>query len=99
MLCPCFHDQADLESCPTEEVLLIGDPNKVYGEQWYFTYTAEAFESQLVLQKAGEVEEQARLEAEAEVSISPHAIPLCLFRRSACETGTATPVGSSPWSG
>lgn len=67
MLCPCCNDQADLEACPTEEILLIGDPNKVYGEQWYFTYTAEAFESQLNLQRAGEAEEKARLEAEAEV--------------------------------
>ncbi|CAM9322283.1 unnamed protein product, partial [Laminaria digitata] len=67
-MCDWNDFKADLESCPTEEILLIGDPNKVYGEQWYFTYTAEAFESQLVLQKAGEVEEQARLEAEAEAA-------------------------------
>lgn len=59
--------QANLEACPTEEILLIGDPDKVYGEQWYFTYTAEAFETQLKLQKAGEEEDRARLEAEAEV--------------------------------
>lgn len=52
----------------------------MYGEQWYFTYTAEAFESQLVLQKAGEVEEQARLEAEAEVKRPPRDIKLRRLR-------------------
>lgn len=70
--------------------MLIGDPNKVYGEQWYFTYTAEAFESQLALQKAGEVEEQARLEAEAEVNLSPLDTRITLRTRSSHETGKAT---------
>lgn len=59
--------QVDLEACPTEEILLIGDPKKVYGEQWYFTFTSEAFETQLKMQTAGAEEEKARLEAEAEV--------------------------------
>lgn len=61
--------KADLEACPTEEILLVGDPDKVHGEQWFFTYTAEAFEAQLTVLQAGEKEEQARLEAEAEVRI------------------------------
>lgn len=62
--------QADLEACPTEEILIVADPNKVYGEQWYFTFTAEAFETQLKLQTAGAEEEKARQEAEAEVGTS-----------------------------
>ena len=45
----------------------MADPNKVYGEQWYFTFTAEAFETQLKLQTAEAEEEKARQEAEAEV--------------------------------
>ncbi len=45
----------------------MADPNKVYGEQWYFTFTAEAFETQLKLQTAEAEEEKARKEAEAEV--------------------------------
>lgn len=47
--------------------MLVADPNKVYGEQWYFTFTAEAFETQLKLQTAEAEAERARLEAEAEV--------------------------------
>lgn len=69
----------------------------MYGEQWYFTYTAEAFESQLVLQKAGEAEEQARLEAEAEVNLSP--LDITLRMRSSYEAGEATvAVGLNSWS-
>lgn len=39
----------------------------MYGERWFFTYTAEAFEEQLKQQRAREEEERERLEAEAEV--------------------------------
>lgn len=59
--------QADLEGCPTEEILLVRDPDKVYGEMWFFTFTQEAFDSQVSLAKAGEEEEKARLAAENEV--------------------------------
>lgn len=67
---PATFPQADLEACPTEEILIVADPEKVYGEQWYFTFTAEAFETQLKLQTAGAEEEKARKEAEAEVGAS-----------------------------
>lgn len=41
----------------------------MYGERWFFTYTAEAFEEHLKKQRDREEEEKARLEAEAEVRI------------------------------
>ena len=39
----------------------------MYGEQWFFTFTAEAFEEQMKKQGDAEDEERARLEREAEV--------------------------------
>lgn len=47
--------------------MLVRDPDKVYGEQFFFTYTAEAFEAQIVDVKAGEEADKARLAAEEEV--------------------------------
>lgn len=77
--------QADLAACPTEEILLVADPGKVYGEQWYFTYTAAALEAQMNLRRAGEEEEKARLAADAEVSIycaNPRCEDSAVCRRS-----------------
>lgn len=54
----------------------------MYGEQWYFTFTAEAFETHLKLQTAGAEEEKARLEAEAEVRISVSLETHCPARMS-----------------
>ncbi|CAB1102561.1 unnamed protein product [Ectocarpus sp. CCAP 1310/34] len=67
-MCDWNDFKADLEACPTEQILLVADPNKMYGEQWYFTFTAEAFETQLKLQTAEAEAEKARLEAEAEAA-------------------------------
>lgn len=66
--------KADLEACQLEEILLVRDPDKVYGEHFFFTCTAEALETQMAVIAAGEEKEKARLAAEEEVKFlqSPH---------------------------
>lgn len=66
-ICWILSTQTDLEGCPIEEILLVRDLEKKYGEQCFFTYTAEAFETQMALLKAEEEAEKARLAEEAEV--------------------------------
>lgn len=52
-----------------DDILLVADPQKKYGEQWYFTFTNDAFQREMERIKVGEEEARNRLEAEAEVRL------------------------------
>ncbi|DAZ96598.1 TPA: hypothetical protein N0F65_000164, partial [Lagenidium giganteum] len=63
-MCPFHEFRSDIMKMQGDELMVVADPNEVYGENWFVCVTRKAFETQMTVIQQRERERQEALEAQ-----------------------------------